>query len=78
MLSIQGSFDWTQSVGITYRDGNLGNRTLISQFLDMNAADSLEAFQQAHADNQGIPWVNTMSADKDGRAWYTDATPAPT
>ncbi len=77
MISIVGSFDWTPSLGITYRDGNLGNRSLISQFLDMNASKSMEEFQQAHATNQGIPWVNTMSADKNGRAWYADATPSP-
>jgi acyl-homoserine-lactone acylase len=77
MISIVGSFDWTTSLGLTYRDGNLSNRTLISQFLDMNASTSMDEFQQAHATNQGIPWVNTISADKEGLAWYADATPSP-
>ncbi|MGB1701108.1 MAG: penicillin acylase family protein, partial [Nannocystaceae bacterium] len=58
-------------------DANINNRTLIPQFLAMNASGSMDEFQLAHAENQGVPWVNTMSAGKDGRAWYADTTPSP-
>ena len=40
-------------------------------------ARSLEEFQAAHAEHQGIPWVNTMSASAEGDAWYVDSTPTP-
>ncbi len=77
ILSIGDLGGWTADSTLTFRDANELNATLISQFHDMNLADSLESFQQAHADNQGIPWVNTMSASADGVAWYADTTPTP-
>jgi len=70
-------FGWTTDTAFTYRDANLGNRSLISQFLGMDRAKSLEEFQEVHRTEAGIPWVNTMSASADGRAWYMDSTPAP-
>ncbi|MEM6290254.1 MAG: penicillin acylase family protein [Myxococcota bacterium] len=77
MLNISDLGGWTTELALTFRDANELNATLINQFHDMNLADSMEAFQQAHADNQGIPWVNTMSASADGVAWYADTTPTP-
>lgn len=77
MLSISDLGGWNTDFTLTFRDANELNTTLISQFHDMNRADSMEAFQQAHADNQGIPWVNTMSASAEGVAWYADSTPTP-
>jgi acyl-homoserine-lactone acylase len=70
-------FGWTRDVAFTFRDANIGNRTLIAQFMAMNRAESMDGFIEAHAEHQGIPWVNTMSTSADGRAWYTDATPTP-
>ncbi|MEI2790504.1 MAG: penicillin acylase family protein [Steroidobacteraceae bacterium] len=35
------------------------------------------AFQRAVADHQGLPWVNTLAADREGRAWYVDASTTP-
>lgn len=78
MLSL-APFEWSANLGfaLTYRDANIDNRVLLDQFLGMNRAESLEDFQEAHATYQGIPWVNTISASADGRAWYTDSTPTP-
>lgn len=77
ILSIGDLGGWNTTFTLTVRDANELNATLISQFHDMNRADSMAAFQQAHADNQGIPWVNTMSASAEGVAWYADTTPTP-
>ena len=70
-------FGWSTDYAFTYRDANLGNATLISQFLAMNRAGSLDEFKAAHQENLGIPWVNTMASSADGRAWYIDSTPTP-
>lgn len=70
-------FSWTSEFTFTYRDANIDNTQLISQFLAMNRATSMDEFQAAHRDNLGIPWVNTMSTSADGRAWYIDSTPTP-
>ncbi|MFO7567441.1 MAG: penicillin acylase family protein [Enhygromyxa sp.] len=70
-------FYWTEAFALSYRDANIDNFVLIEQFLRMNVATSLEEFQQVHHEVSGIPWVNTMAASADGRAWYMDSTPTP-
>lgn len=70
-------FGWSAEQVFTYRDGNLANRNLISQFLGMNRASSLEEFKRVHEEQAGIPWVNTIATAADGRAWYMDSTPTP-
>lgn len=70
-------FYWTEAFALSYRDANIDNFVLIEQFLRMNMATSLEEFQAVHHDVAGVPWVNTMAASADGRAWYMDSTPTP-
>lgn len=70
-------FYWTDAFALSARDANIDNFVLLEQFLGMNAATSLEEFQQVHTDVAGVPWVNTMAASADGRAWYMDSTPTP-
>ncbi|PRP91057.1 Aculeacin-A acylase precursor [Enhygromyxa salina] len=70
-------FYWTNALALSYRDANIDNFMLVEQFLRMNMATSLDEFQQVHMDVAGIPWVNTMAASADGRAWYMDSTPTP-
>lgn len=77
IISIPGTAEWTEQSVLTYRDANLENDTLLAQFLGMNQARSLDEFKAVYAREQGIPWVNTMAADRAGNTWYTDATPTP-
>ena len=70
-------FYWTEALALSYRDANIDNFVLIEQFLRMNMATSMDEFQAVHAEVTGIPWVNTMAASADGRAWYMDSTPTP-
>ncbi len=37
----------------------------------------MDEFQQVHATEQGIPWVNTIATSADGRAWYADTSATP-
>ncbi|MBK8236520.1 MAG: penicillin acylase family protein [Deltaproteobacteria bacterium] len=70
-------FGWTNELVISYRDANIDNIKLIAQFQGMNAAQSMAEFQEVHAREQGIPWVNTISTSAEGIAWYADTTPTP-
>ncbi len=65
---------WTDTLAMSYRDANIENPRLIEQFLGMDRARSLDEFKQVYAEVQGIPWVNTMAADVDGNAWYTNTS----
>ncbi|MEM9594657.1 MAG: penicillin acylase family protein [Acidobacteriota bacterium] len=68
---------WTADRAIAVRDANSDNDEARRQWLAMNRADGMDALQAAHATYQGMPWVNTIAASADGRAWYTDSASTP-
>lgn len=68
---------WTTEQVIAIGDTNLEITTVLEQWLGMNAATSMDEFQAVHAEAQGVPWVNTIAASADGRAWYADTSATP-
>lgn len=68
---------WTSEQAIAIGDANLQITTVLDQYLAMDTAISMDAFQQAHEDFQGVPWVNTIAASADGRAWLADVSATP-
>lgn len=70
-------FGWSSELAMTYRDANIENTDLIQQFFGMNRATSMAEFKQVYQEVGGIPWVNTMAADREGNAWYIDASATP-
>jgi len=78
MLVVPQFGAWSLTRALTYRDANSENGEVITQFLEMNLAASMDDFQRVYAEVSGIPWVNTMSAAADGRVWYADDGPRAT
>ncbi|WP_223634239.1 acylase [Corallococcus sp. EGB] len=72
-----GTLGWNSQTALTLRDANIDNTKFLDQFHGMNKAKTLAEFKNVYATEQGLPWVNTMFADKEGNTWYTDATPTP-
>lgn len=68
---------WGLDTAFTYRDANIDNTTALPQWLAMGRARTLDDVQAAFAEHQGIPWVNTLAADRSGRAWYVDGSATP-
>ncbi|HEY4376065.1 MAG TPA: penicillin acylase family protein, partial [Acidimicrobiales bacterium] len=68
---------WGLEVGFTCRDANADNTAVFEQFLGMDRATSIDEFKKVFADVQGLPWVNTLAADRSGRTWYIDGSPTP-
>ncbi|MCX7619476.1 MAG: penicillin acylase family protein [Acidimicrobiales bacterium] len=68
---------WGLEVGFTYRDANLDNTGFLRQFIGMDRATDLDAFKAVFREVQGMPWVNTVAADRSGRVWYCDASATP-
>ena len=76
VLTMPG-FEWSADVALAVRDANADNNESRAVWLAMGRATSMEAFQQAHADYGGLPWINTIAASADGRAWYVDSAATP-
>lgn len=68
---------WTTATAFTMRDANESNPAIVAQVLGSDLAESLEELQRVHDEVSGLPWVNTMAVDKQGRAWYVDSSAAP-
>jgi acyl-homoserine-lactone acylase len=68
---------WTRGQAITYRDANESNDESMATYLAMIQARDMDELQRAHRELQGILFVNTMAASRDGRAWYADISAAP-
>jgi acyl-homoserine-lactone acylase len=77
MLVVPTFGEWSGLRALTYRDANQDNDEVLEQFLEMNLAKSMDDFQRIYEQVSGIPWVNTMAASSDGRAWYADGSATP-
>lgn len=72
-----GKFEWSATRAYAIRDANLSNNRMLQTWHEMGAARSLEGFEKAVKRLVGLPWVNTLAADRQGRALYLDVTPVP-
>jgi acyl-homoserine-lactone acylase len=68
---------WTTTSTIAMRDANLNDDAFLPQYLAMDRAESMAAFQAAHRTYQGVPLFNTIAVDDKGDAWYADTAATP-
>lgn len=68
---------WSSGLAVSYRDANLDNEVVLTQYLGMARAGSMADFQRIFDVVQGISWVHTIAADREGNTWYTDAAAVP-
>lgn len=69
---------WPMRTGtlLTMRDANQENHRGLTQWVEMGKAKNLDEFTRALA-MIGIPWVNTIAVDRDGKAYYGDISTVP-
>jgi acyl-homoserine-lactone acylase len=72
-----GQLPWSATTAFAVRDVNIDNGRALDTWLDMNRAQSVPELRAALDRWQGIPWVNTIAADTDGRAYYGDHSAVP-
>jgi acyl-homoserine-lactone acylase len=58
-------------------DPNRSNTRLVDQWLAIGRADSVRSLQAALGRIMGLPWVNTVAADRYGNALYIDNSVVP-
>jgi len=64
--------EWSAQKAYATRDANSENTQVMSQWLAMGQAQSMDEFIQAHETYNSMPWVNTISTSAEGRAVYLD------
>ena len=68
---------WTLDSVWAIRDANAEHLKTLDVFHEMAKAKNVEELQAAQIETMGIPWVNTMAADKDGNILYADNSVTP-
>lgn len=63
---------WTPISVFAIRDANGEHLRTIDTFLGMSKASSVQGLLKAQDRGAGIPWVNTIAADRAGNALYAD------
>nr|WP_263262532.1 penicillin acylase family protein [Pseudomonas sp. RIT-PI-S] len=77
LLNWPGRLGWTGTQAWAIRDANLENTRVLGQWDAINRADSTATLQRVVSAQQGIPWVNTLAADDNGRVLYLNRSVVP-
>jgi acyl-homoserine-lactone acylase len=77
MLILPPLAPWSTTTGYTIHDVNVGNVRGLLQYQEMGAARNLDEFVQAVESHVGLPWVNTIAADREGNVYYGDISTVP-
>ncbi|MBV9311833.1 MAG: penicillin acylase family protein [Solirubrobacterales bacterium] len=76
--SIEGvPLPWTGASAFALGDANPDNFRVFNHFFDVDRARSAPQVLRILERYEGIPWVNTLVADKQGRALYADIGAVP-
>lgn len=72
----RAGLNWTGKTAYALRDANTGNTRMMDAALAFARATTVDDMHQAHA-SLGLPWVNTLAADRQGRVMYADVSVVP-
>ena len=64
-------FPWTPTRAYALADANFENFRYLNHFFLTNRANSVRRLDEIEQEVQGIPWVNTIAADRRGEAYYS-------
>lgn len=70
-------FGWSDTTAYAIRDANSGNQRGIETWLRMGQAKNVGEIEAVISETLGIPWVNTIAADREGNALHADITAVP-
>lgn len=68
---------WSAQSAFALKDANRGNQRGIETWLRIGEAKTVGEVQAAVSETLGIPWVNTIAADRYGDALHADVTAVP-
>jgi acyl-homoserine-lactone acylase len=73
----EAGLTWTSTTAYVLADPNRGNTRMLEQWLGIGTATSVQALKASLDAVVGLPWVNTVAADRAGNALYADASVVP-
>lgn len=73
----QAMANWTKTTAFTMRDANAANQRGIGTWVRIATAKTVGEVRAAVTETLGIPWVNTIVADRHGDALHADVTAVP-
>lgn len=76
-LSAQVPLPWTSTTAYALYDPNAANMRFTDTSLDFGKARSTDDVLASLARHQGIPWVNTLAADRSGHSLFTQSQVLP-
>jgi acyl-homoserine-lactone acylase len=68
---------WSAQTAFALKDANRGNQRAIETWLRIGEARNVGEVRAAVSETLGIPWVNTIAADRHGDALHADVTAVP-
>ncbi|MEQ5787517.1 penicillin acylase family protein [Erythrobacter sp. NFXS35] len=73
----QSGVNWSAGMAFALNDANRGNQRAIDTWLRIGKARNVGEIEAAVSETLGIPWVNTIAADRNGDALHADVTAVP-
>lgn len=78
IVTVPGTpFGWTKAMAFALRDANVDNARAMAAWVGIGRARSVAEVERAVSETLGIPWVNTIAADREGSALHADITAVP-
>ena len=71
-----GPVIWESGHAIAVDDANINNLRGVNQWLAISKAENASQVVEAERSIQGVPWVNTIGADNQGNAFYSEVVVA--
>jgi acyl-homoserine-lactone acylase len=73
----EAGLTWSSTTAYVLADPNRGNTRMLEQWLGIGTATSVQTLKASLDAVVGLPWVNTVAADRAGNALYADASVVP-
>ena len=77
MVYPKAGINWTSTEATVFADANRVNTRMMEQWLAIGMSKSVGELKAALDKHIGLPWVNTVAADRDGSVLYADASVVP-
>jgi acyl-homoserine-lactone acylase len=77
IVAVEKDLEWSADAAYVLADANLNNTRMLDQWLGMASASNVREFKASLDKTAGLPWVNTLVADRDGNTLFADASVVP-